>query len=322
MVPDPQISHMISRRLLLVLGSIAAIAACERTEQPRPADSIRTGGDTTISAPDSLSEDVDVDWRDENGPVLAVAGDSAGIAILVLPALDTPRTSVEDLDSLRDLEVDLFSTRGHVGSGKLRPRPAPPATGDECAEWPTAQLVQRNASRPARWNVGLATGSAIALAMDSLAGMHQPDSARLAAEIAKLASVMPNDTAPMFRGLPFRVQSAYRVQPTPGVYVVVATVIRTINQEANARTEHLLLIAEQDRNTPGAKLQTRYFERVSGPEESTETVDILAALMVGADERPTIILGRSDDSGTAFALVERTKTGEWILQWSSPYTDC
>lgn len=313
---------MLPRRILVAIVVVAGISACERAQTPRSVDSPAVAADTMPSSADTIVGEDDVDWRDENGPVLAVAGDSAGIAILVLPALDTPRTSVADIDSLRDLEIDLFSTRGRVGSGKLRPRSIPAPTDEECAEWPTAQLVQRGSTRPARWNVGLATGSAIALAMDSLAGMHQPDSARLAAEIAKLASVMPNDTAPMFRGLPFRVQNAYRVQPTPGVFVIVATVIRTINQEANARTEHLLLVAEQDRNAPGAKLQTRYFERVSGPEESTETIDILAALMLGPEERPTIILGRSDDSGTAFALLERSSTGVWTLQWSSPYTDC
>ena len=313
---------MIPRRIFIALGLLLATFACERAQQPRTTDTSPAGADTVVTGADSLEENFDVDWRDENGPVLAVAGDSAGIAILVLPALDTPRTAIADIDSLRDLEVELFSTRGRVGTGRLRPIAAPGAADAECAEWPTAQIIQRGPSRTSRWNVGLASGSAIALAMDSLAGMHQPDSARFAAEIAKLASVMPNDTSPMFRGLPFRVQTAYRVQPTPGVFVVVATVIRTINQEANARTEHLLLIAEQDRTTPGAKLQMRYFERVSGPEESTETVDVLAAVMLGAEERPTIILGRSDDSGTAFALLERGKSGEWTLRWSSPYTDC
>ena len=300
---------------------LVAMHSCERAEQPRPSGQA-TASDTTTALPDSTSVDSDMDWRIENGPVLAVSGDSAGIAILVLPALDTPRTSMSDVDSLRDLEVDLFSPRGRVGSGRLRPRNSRPAENEQCAEWPTAQVVQGTNARTTKWSVGFASGSATALAMDSLAGLQRADSARLAAEIAKLASAMPGDTAPMFRGLPFRVHSAYRVRPTPGIMVVVATIVRTINQEANARTEHLLLIAEQDLNVPESRLALKYFERVSGPEESTETVDILASLLLGADRRPTIVLGRSDESGTAFALLERATSGKWTLQWSSPYTDC
>lgn len=309
-------------RLITFAVLFIALQACERSEAPRPAEQ-PTPGDTTGALPDSTVTSADTDWRDENGPMLAVAGDSAGLAILVLPALDTPRTSVADLDSLEDMQVELFSVRGRLGGGRIRPRAAPASTGeDQCAEWPTAQLVTDARTRAARWTIALAAGSAIALPMDSLAGLRQPDSTRFAAEIARLASTMPGDTAPMFRGLPFRVQTAYRVNIAPGVTVVVATVVRTINQEANARTEHLLILAEQENTANTPRLALRYSERLSGPEESTETTDILAALLIGPAKRPTIVLGRSDDSGSAFAFLERGDGGKWGLQWNSPYTDC
>lgn len=311
---------MTLRRSAVALLLLLAGAACERGA-PRQADKQPQSSDTLQSRQDSAGVQMDADWRDENGPVLAISGDSAGTAILVLPALDTPRTSMDDVDSLRDLEVELFSTNGRVGNGRLRPRVSAQSDAEECAEWPVAQVISSKGTRAARWSVGFATGSATALAMDSLAGLHQPDSARLAAEIAKLASVMPNDTAPMFRGLPFRVQTAYRVH-FGGSTIIIATVVRMINQEANARSEHLLLVAEQELNVPPSKLTLRYSERVSGPEESTETVDVLAVLLLGPERRPTVVLGRSDDSGTAFALVERSPSGTWTLQWSSPYTDC
>lgn len=308
-------------RLLTFATLLVALGACERSESPRIEQP--TVGDTTTSMPDSTRGTADTDWRDENGPMLAVAGDADGVAILVLPALDTPRTSVADLDSLADMQVELFSVRGRVGSGRIRPRAAPPNTGDDqCAEWPTAQLVMDPRARGARWSIALASGSATALAMDSLAGLRQPDSTRLAAEVARLASATPGDTAPMFHGLPFRVHTAYRVTIAAGVTVVVATVVRTINQEANARTEHLLILAEQQTTGATPRLTLRYSERLSGPEESTETTDILAALLIGPQRRPTIVLGRSDDSGSAFAFLERGEDGTWALQWNSPYTDC
>ena len=306
---------------ITALALLAGGLACERVEQPAVRDTMPVRDSLSLSA-DTGDAEIEVDWRDENGPVLVIADDSVNAAILVLPALDTPRTSVSDVDSLQDLEVDLFGAGGRAGSARLRPRMTQPSGPDECAEWPTAQVVPRGSARGLRWNVGLAAGSAIALAMDSLWGLPRADSARLATEITKLASVTPSDTSPMFRGLPFRVQNAYRLTPSPGIVTVVATVVRTINQEANARTENLLIVAEQDRDKPGSKLTLRYFERVSGPEESTETIDVLAALLLGPQERPTIVLGRSDDSGTAFALLERSKAGAWTLQWSSPYTDC
>jgi hypothetical protein len=301
---------------------VLALAACERAATPRAGEQPAVA-DTSAPLPDSVSGTTDTDWRDENGPMLAIAGDSAGMAILVLPALDTPRTAVADLDSLNDLQVELFSVRGRVGTGRIQPRASPPNTGDDqCAEWPTARVIMDAQARTARWSIALASGSATALAMDSLAGMRQPDSTRLAAEIARLASTTPGDTAPLFRGLPFRVQTAYRVSIAPGVTVVVATVVRTINQEANARTEHLLILAEQEATGTNPRLTLRYSERLSGPEESTETTDILATLLVGPEKRPTIVLGRSDDSGSAFAFLERGEGGRWALHWNSPYTDC
>lgn len=314
---------MLSRSWTVTLAALlVALGACERSESPRPVEQ-PTGGDTATSVPDSTLGTADIDWRDENGPMLVVAGDSAGVAILVLPALDTPRTSGADLDSLDDLQVDLFSVRGRVGSARIRPRIAPPNTGDDqCAQWPTARLAMDSRTRAARWSIALASGSATALAMDSLAGLRQPDSTRLAAEVARLASTMPGDTAPMFHGLPFRVQTAYRVSVAAGITVVVATVVRTINQEANARAEYLLILAEQETGGTTPRLTLRYSERLSGPEESTETTDILAALLIGSEKRPTIVLGRSDDSGSAFAFLERGVGGKWALQWNSPYTDC
>lgn len=164
------------------------------------------------------------------------------------------------------------------------------------------------------------SGHVLAVAMDSLPGLPKADSARLVAEIARLASVVPNDTAPMFRGLPFRVLTAYKLRDD--LTVLIATVIRNINQEANARVEHLLVIAARDNSHGGTPYTLRYFERSSGPEESSETAEILGAVLMGAERRPTIVIGRSDDSGMAFSLLERDDRGEWTLRWSSAFSDC
>lgn len=85
--------------------------------------------------------------------------------------------------------------------------------------------------------------------------------------------------------------------------------------------EHLLLIAACEIRQSGVLYTPRYFERSSGPEESIEMAEILGAVLIGAEHRPTIVIGRSDDSGMVFSLLERDDRGGWTLRWSSPFSD-
>ena len=106
--------------------------------------------------------------------------------------------------------------------------------------------------------------------------------------------------------------------------MLVANVIRRINQEANPREEQLLLVAERGAPAPrpGEGYALAYHERVSGHEEAIETTDILAAVMLGASGPPAIVLIRDYGDGTAYALLARRPSGEWRISWTSAYAGC
>ena len=310
------VARMRTAILLLTVSGLAL--ACERAAPPRSADSPRTL--PADSTPDTLSTEEPAGWWSEAGPFLAIPDDSLASAMIVAGSDDSVNV---DSSGIQDtVTIDVFTTAGKAGTALLIPAKFS-RRSELCQAWPSARVRRTRTSRSSpRWKVGLLSGRVLPLPMDSLAGLSKSDSAQLASEIARLASTVPNDTSLTFRGLPFRVQTAYRIQVSDTQTVFVATVIRNINQEADARAEHLLLVASRPNNQQKAPSVLQYFERSSGPEETLETNEVLAAVLVGVERAPGIIIGRSDDAGVAFSLLELETDGGWSLRWSSPFNDC
>ena len=303
---------------MLVATAGLLLIACENSRPPRAPDTSRASA--VDSMMDTSANTGAASWRSEVGPFLVIPDDSLTRAMIVTGAEDS--LTVDSLGITDSVTVDVFTPAGRVGAALLVP--ARPSKSDEdCLAWPSARVSRAGRARlPAYWSVGLLAGRVVPSPMDSLAGWSKSDSARLVSEIARLASTAPNDTSPIFRGLPFRVQTAYRMRVSDSESVLIATVVRNINQEADARAEHLLLVASQSRTQRGSPYSLRYFERSSGPEETLETAEVLAAVLVGPERTPTVVIGRSDDAGMAFSLLERNARGGWILRWSSPFNDC
>jgi hypothetical protein len=156
--------------------------------------------------------------------------------------------------------------------------------------------------------------------VDSIEMLASQDSARLAADLTRLASALPNDTAAALRGIPFSVRSAYRFAPVSGDTVVVAHIIRKLTIEANPLEEHILLIAE--RSSGESSWRPAFYERTSGSEENVETVDVLAIVELAVAKRPALVLERSGDAVRAFSILERIGPRQWRVRWTSDYTAC
>jgi hypothetical protein len=164
--------------------------------------------------------------------------------------------------------------------------------------------------------------------MDSVATLNAQDSARRAADVARVASVIPGDTAPAFRGLPYAVRDAHRFTLPSGDTVIAAEVVRRLNQEDNPQEEHILIIMERD-TVPGPNGAPQpyiaaYSERTSGPEDDVETDEVLAGVLLGHDPHgiPTIILDRDYGDGNAYTLIQRSARRVWRARWSSAYVGC
>ena len=298
-------------------------AACEPAKTPPPHN------DTVAKAPSppETATVVPVEertWDSTTGPAMFVSTGAPQEAVIVVPAftqsaaLDTARF---DLSGLRDLRLDLFARSRSAGEARVVATTVGTA-GNNCTAWPTARLAPAAGAALSPWTVAFTDEHAQLIPLDSIESLSRPDSAKLVADIERLASALPGDTAPAFRGLPFVVREVRRFRPAPGVEALIAEVHRRVNQEANPLQESLFIVAERDSGQAAARYEPVYTERVSGAEETLEAIDVLAAAKLGADRRPTLILARDYGNGTAFSLVPRVGHRRWRETWSSAYAGC
>ena len=310
------------RRALLPILVVGA--ACERAREV-------PSNDTAIPTPSppesvvTLPAPVAAAWDSAAGPALIVAGNTPHDAFIIIPAYTdtmTLDTAQFELGAIRGSRIDLFSRGRLAGEARLASAVAGTTTAGACTSWPTARLepLDRSASVPS-WTVGFAAGRASPIVVDSIEGLEAADSSKLAIAVARLASALPGDTAPAFRGLPFVVRRVHRFR-VEDADVLVAEVIRKVNLEANPRQEQLFIIAERDSGSTTPRYEAAYVERVSGPEETLEATELLAVVTIGTRRRPTVVIGRDFGDGVSYTLVERQGRKRWRARWSSAYAGC
>lgn len=258
-------------------------------------------------------------WNTDAGPVMVVSVGSGGdsIAVVLPEATDSTVAALQGISPpISGLTFDLFGRGGRIGSS-IAASPLPPVDAkQDCYSWPLAKLQSAHSN----WRVGFATGHVHAIAVDSIEAMTSADSAALAASLAQMAATLPTASDPTFRGLPFRVRSAYTFR-LDSVDVVIADVVRSVNEEANPRLEHLLLLGERPAGTKG-NYNLGYYNRTAGAEESTQATEVLTAVQIGPAKRPAIVVNIEYDDGGKLGLIERVGPGEWRATWRSAYTDC
>jgi hypothetical protein len=163
-------------------------------------------------------------------------------------------------------------------------------------------------------------GNATAIALDSIGSLSSADSATLAASLAQSAAMLPHSADPVFVRLPFRVRSAYTFR-LDSTEVVIADVVRSLNEEANPRIEDLFLIGERPIGATG-KYTVGYFNRIAGAEETIQATEVLTALEIGPSRRPAAIVNVESEDGSQLGFIERVGAGQWRYTWKSAYTDC
>jgi hypothetical protein len=267
----------------------------------------------------SLGPTSTTSWNVNAGPVMLLsAGNSSDSVSIVLPeATDSTIELIQDVTPpVSGFVFELFNRGGKVDSTRVVPQKMGTDTTRDCTAWP----VGRTQSTRPDWRVGFVRGNVIAAPLDSIESLASADSAMLAASLAQTAATLPVSSDPTFRKLPFRVQSAYTLR-LDSVEVVIADIVRTLNEEANPRIEHLLLIGERPIGSKG-KYAVGYFSRVAGPEETMQATEVLAAVRVGASKSPAIIVSVESEDGVKLGLIERTGADQWRSTWKSAYTTC
>jgi hypothetical protein len=293
------------RSVLVVLALVAA--ACERRKAPATTDS--TSHAPTPAADSASAMAAATSWDQSAGPVLLVSTDAPMRAFVFVP--DSANRASTLVNIPRPASVTLFGRNGTVQTAEL---PAIPDTS-ACA---TATLSAAPPPRP--WSVGFIGGVVSPIAMDSIGSLPHADSAALTAGLNRLASALPNDSAGRFSGLQFVVRSIWRFSVPNGAQFIAGTLARSINQEATPLQERTLMVAERSPSDSG--LTTVYSERSYGDEETIETREIIAAVLLGSSRNVAIVFSRDFGDAVAYALIERGDDGKWRVRWTSPRRHC
>ncbi|GAC1648368.1 MAG: hypothetical protein NVS4B3_03830 [Gemmatimonadaceae bacterium] len=313
------------RKLLLVaapiLTALLLLSACERAPDTSTADTraLLPG----VQRDSGLTSAPSIGWDTlAAGPMLVVAGDAPPAAVAVYPDYADSTltdTTTFELGPVKGAKLDLFARSGRVGAGEIDNvrQPRPPAAG--CTGWPSIGVASvGKVTSP--WTVAFLAGRAQAIALDSVEALPRADSVRITTAVTRLAASAPNDTSTTFRRVPFVIRTLRRFTPARGVEAVVAEVLRKINQEASPRQEQLLLVGE--RHAGEGPYTIAYSERAVGLEEALVNTDVLGAVALGPERRPTLVLGRDEGDGGTYALLERLGDRKWRIRWTSAYAGC
>lgn len=289
----------------VAIWGIVAVLACRR-------DKPIAGGDTThapyASRPDSTAARAASTWDPGAGAALLVAADSPTRALVILP---TEGDTAALATIPHPASVTLLGRGGDVQTAEL------PSAHDS-AGCLVAPLTA--APPPHPWSVGFIGGVVAPLSVDSAPSVSHADSLMLVASLTRLASGLPNDSAGRFAGLPFVVQTLWRFNVADGPAVVVGLLVRQINQEATPLQERTLVIGEH--HGADTTLTMGYAERSYGQEETIESRELLAALLIGDARTPAIVLSRDFGDDNAYSLVERGADGRWRVRWTSRRRHC
>ena len=241
--------------------------------------------------------------------------------MIATPSLDagTPVSFVRDTAGSADLPVELFNHDDHVLKATLHPGPAI----ESCAWRRNASLTMSDGrAAPNNWALALSPGTATPLSVDGIEDLTPRDSATTVTRINRLVSAIPEDSASApYRGLPIVVRDAWRFTLADSTTIAVAIAMRSLNVESNPRVQAVMLIAEPDPSAVAGQWRTAFWERVAGPEERVEGMDLLAAFILRGT-KPAVALVREGDAGLQVEIVERASPGVWTVRWSSAILPC
>ena len=315
-------ARTITRNMVLALAALSA--ACERKQSVPAVDSavpLRPAPVGTSSAAPATT------WDSRLGPVLLVGGASPNSATIVIG--DSARSGADTVTereaiTIRSTPAILVGRGDSVEVAILQEALIGRGDDDtECTGWPTWRVSRPRSSAPLRpWAVGFVGATVQPVPLDSIESLTRADSARLAAEVTRLASTLPSSAADRLAGLPFTVTSLWRFRAGPGVEGVAANLVRRVNQEARPLEERTLLIAERDSSRRDERFILGYYDRAQGAEETVESRDVLALARMSPNAQPMLVMARDFGDGMAYAIVERDPTGRWREKWRSARGRC
>jgi len=314
-------SRRLSRATTLV--TCLMLCTCDRPETRTAADA-RPGVATAVDSIAPVADSTAGGWEVAVGDVLVLPGDDGPLngALLRVSANDQTLADTTGLGvALGDARLDLFARHGSVGTARVRVQ-GPPRVDVGCTAWPVARLSTEAGAAVRPWTVAFLAGRIDPIALDSIEALTPRDSATLAAQIARVASRLPDDTNPTFRARPYVVQRAW-IGRTTDAPLAVALLIRRVNQEDAPREERLVLVLDRSGDAPSDAWRVGWHERASGTEEELVVAEPLLAYRVrgGGGGDPHLFFGRDDGYALSATVLVR-RDGRWQVLWESAIAGC
>jgi hypothetical protein len=310
-----------ARAALAVAFALTVLCGCSGRESA-------THRDTTIAqigTPQGLSSDnvLAAVWDTAAGSLFAIPGRDPGDAYVIDPTY----ADEQRLDTLHverssgiGMVLNLYVADDSVGVARIAT--VIKDSTDHCPMWPRARLVAPDAGAITRpWSIAFPPGRVRGVRFDSLPVVSHGDSLRLTIAIARAASKTPGDTAAAFRGRPYVVRQANIFRLPTGQPVVLAEVLRLVNQEANPEQEQLVLVLEPDKDITAASFTVGYAERSIGLEETLASVDLISPIVLQSGTA-ALLVRREVGDGSRLILLERLSPGRWAVRWRSAYAGC
>lgn len=279
-------------RPALLACTVAAMLACGRREAP-PNDTLADSARPVAAASESS------DWVTELGQLLVVPSDSDNTGVVLFPATPSQRL-------IASAPITLLSAAGDSATARAT---LVQSDSQVCGEAPTIRL---SGVAPGSWSVGLLARSVVPLRMDSIEALPSADSARFAADLARLASALPTTRDSRFAGLPFVVLTARRFDAGDRK-AVAAHLVRRLPQEASPLEEHTFVVAERPAVSPADAFVVSFHQRSEGTEETADHYEVLAAIRAG--KTTFLLIARDREARTSYEVLERTQAG-WGIRWT------
>ncbi|MEQ1690337.1 MAG: hypothetical protein ABMA00_03580 [Gemmatimonas sp.] len=297
------------------------VLACDRAPTPGAQDSVRVVPIDSSGTEPSLDL-VASGWNADAGAYLVLPTVDGGLTAGSLLRPEATELTVGDTSglgmTLGDSQLELYARSGRVGAARLTVEGAQHVEPG-CTAWPVARLSVLEGSPRTPWTAAFPRGRISPVALDSIEGLSSRDSARLAIDLTRLASGLPNDTVATFRGLPFVVLRAWRTKGLD-IEFVVATLARRVNQEDSPREERLVIVVDQ--TGPDARQwKAAWHERASGSEDELVVAEPLLAFRAGRSPDVHLLFGRDDGVALGAAVLTRGTAG-WRVQWESAVAGC
>jgi hypothetical protein len=288
---------------LLSFIALGLVAGCRAGDKP----SASTGGSNDGGRSSTGGAARSVQWFRGAAPVLLAPGRTPDRALIVMADTD----EVEPEGALLDSNATFLRMDGTTAAGRV--------AITQSAEGCTEAAIEPAPS--VAWGVGFIGGSASALPVDSIRSMPPKDSSALTRTAFRLASTVPNGPGSRFGGLAFVIVDLWRVKLPDGRTAFAAALRRQINQEDSPLQERTFIIAETD-SLEADGYSLAYSQRSSGPEETVESRELLAAVTFPKTPSVDFVIAHDFGDETSYGIVERTAPGKWTLRWMSRRFSC